>query len=154
MHNLFIHPLFRHSAIILLVVIHQLISFYWYSPYLFGFKWMRLAGYRLSDIPPEGSFALYQPFLISILSSMLICYGLLALMERFNIATMRRGLALALFCWLLVFALMLTHNEFANRPLALTLIDAGRDGVLFAITGLVLPLLTKKTGGVYDDRDR
>lgn len=150
MRNLTSKPWFKHPAILVLVIVHQLISFYWYSPYLFGFKWMRLAGYRLSDIPPAGTFALYQPFLISILSSMLICYGLMAFMDRFGITTIRKGLTLALFCWLLVFALMLTHNEFANRPLGLTLIDAGRDGLLFAISGLILPLLAKKRGDGHE----
>ena len=63
----------NHAVVWLLVVAHQLVSFVWYSPYLFGFKWMNLTGYRLSAIPPADSFGFYKPSLISIFASFLFC---------------------------------------------------------------------------------
>lgn len=136
----------NHLAIGLLVILHQLLSFAWYSPYLFGFKWMNLAGYRLSVIPPANSFGFYEPFLVSIFSSFLLCYGLALLFKSLNIVKVRKGAILAVGCWLAFsFSLLLTHNEFANRPLMLTLIDAGRDGLIFVSAGLILPIWRLKS---------
>lgn len=123
----------------MLLIVHQLLSFAWYSPYLFGFKWMNLSGYRISAIPPADSFGFYKPFLISILASLLVCYGLALLFKALNVATVRKGVILASGCWLAFAApLLLTHNEFANRPFSLTLIDAGRDWLIFVSAGLIL----------------
>lgn len=131
----------NHLAIGLLVITHQLLSFAWYSPYLFGFKWMNLAGYRLSTIPPADSFGFYKPFLFSIISSILLCYGLAILFRTMNIVTARRGFILASGCWLAFsLSLLVTHNEFANRPWMLTIIDAGRDWLIFVSAGLILPI--------------
>lgn len=131
----------NHLAIGMLVVIHQLLSFAWYSPYLFGFKWMNLAGYRISAIPPADTFGFYKPFLVSIFSSFLLCYGLAILIKAFNIITARKGFILASGCWLAFsFSMLLTHNEFASRPWMLTFIDAGRDWLIFVSAGLILPV--------------
>lgn len=130
----------NHLAVWLLVIVQQLLSFAWYSPYLFGFKWINLAGYRLSAIPPAGTVAFYKPFLVSIFASALVCYGLAALFKTLNINSARKGAILASGCWIAFsFSLQLTHNEFANRPLTLTLIDTGRDWIMFVSAGLMLP---------------
>lgn len=135
----------NHLAIWVLVIMHQLLSFAWYSPYLFGFKWMNLAGYRLSAIPPADTFEFYKPFLASIFASFLLCYGLAILIRTFNIVTARRGVILAGACWLAFsFSTLFTHYEFANRPWMLTFIDAGRDGLMFLSAGLILPIWRKK----------
>jgi hypothetical protein len=135
----------NHPAIGALVILQQLLSFAWYSPYGFGFKWINLAGYRISAVPPADTFGFYKPFLVSILSSFLLCYGLAILIKTFNIVTARRGLILAGGCWLAFsFATLLTHNEFANRPWMLTFIDTGRDGLMFISAGLILPVWRKK----------
>ncbi|HEX7028752.1 MAG TPA: DUF1761 domain-containing protein [Gammaproteobacteria bacterium] len=129
----------NHRAVWLLVVVQQLLSFAWYSPYLFGFKWINLAGYRLSAVPPADTVAFYKPFLISICASALVCYGLAVLFKRLNVTCASRGVILASGCWIAFsFSPLFTHNEFANRPWALTLIDAGRDWIIFVSAGLVL----------------
>ncbi len=131
----------NHLIIFMLVIAHQLISFIWYSPYLFAFDWMNLTGYRLSDIPPFGSMRFFTPFMLSISASILLCYWLATLIYKLNITSVYRGVKLALSCWLVfLFVFVLTHHYFANTSIALTLIDTGRDAIIFAVTGAVLTL--------------
>ena len=142
-------PTFRpnHWAILSLIVLHQAFSMLWYSPYGFGLKWINLTGYSLRDIPPPTSIAFYTPFIVSIAASTLLCYGFAVLFFKLKINKLNRAIKASIFFWLIfLFSFTATHHSFANRPIMLTLIDMGRDFVLFLITAVVLFLSRKPSG--------
>jgi hypothetical protein len=132
----------RHWVIVILVITHQLISFIWYSPWLFGFKWINASGFRFSNSPPVTSIAFYTPFIFSIIASVLLCYAIAFLYARFEIETAFEGIKWGFVIWFVfLFINLLTHHQFAQRPVALTLIDGGRDCLIFLLTGLVVSTL-------------
>ena len=123
----------------MLVVAHQLFSFLWYSPYLFGYRWVHASGFRFSDFPPINDMAFYWPFVFSIIASVLLCYAITFLFSRFNIVKTKEALKWSFILWFVfLFLNLMTHNLFAQRPIALTLIDGGRDCLIFLSTGFVI----------------
>ena len=139
MKNDYKRPWTKHVVIGVLIIVHQLFSFLWYSPYIFAYKWMKASGFRLSSVPPTNELSFYTPFITSIFASLLLCYGLLALLAALKVTRLKKALLLGTVCWLAFsFPLALTHNEFANRPLMLTMVDSTRDLVLFLITSVTL----------------
>lgn len=129
----------NHKVIAMLVIVHQLISFVWYSPWLFGYRWINASGFRFSSSPPVSSIAFYTPFIFSIIASVLLCYAVAFLYAKFNIATAIEGIKWGFVIWFVfLFINLLTHHQFAQRPVALTLIDGGRDCLIFLLTGLVI----------------
>ena len=132
-------PWTKHLVIFVVIVVHQLFSFLWYSPYLFAYKWIRAAEFRLALVPGYDKLEFYIPFVTSIFASLLLCYGLFALLTALRVTRIKKALLLGTVCWLAFsFPLALTHNEFANRPITLTLIDSIRDLILFLITSITL----------------
>lgn len=121
----------------LLIVLHQLLSILWYSPWMFGYKWLRLTGLS----PAELDSAKFSPFVISILASTALVYGMAWLFGRLKVKGIGQGVKYAIFFWA-VFLLMLslTHAAFEHIPPVLVLIDLGRDFMIFTLTGGMLGL--------------
>jgi hypothetical protein len=133
-------------SIAFLVAAHQLLSYLWYSPYLFAFDWIEASGFRLSRVPPSGTPAYYWPFVLSILNSIVLCYAMTWLYKRLAVTTALQGLGWALVLWFVfAFANMAVHHQFAQQAWALTLIDGGRDLLLFVLTGAVLGARLQRT---------
>ncbi len=122
-----------------MVIAMQLLSFLWYSPYLFGFKWIVYADFSLSSIPRSDTFVFYKPFLLSIISTAVLYYALVLVFIKLSVNTLLRGVSYAVFCWFVfLFMVTLMHHSFAQRPIGLTLIDMGRDLLMFIIGGLCI----------------
>src|ERR1700732_1832499 len=69
----------NHLAVWLLVILHQLIGFGWYA--VFGNIWLNLHAKTMTDIENPHDFA---PYLIAIIASIFVNYGLAWLITRLN----------------------------------------------------------------------
>ena len=136
------HSSRSHFVIAGLVLLHQLISMFWYSPFLFGYHWINASGFRLSQLPPYNETAFYWPFVFSVIASVLLCYAMTFLYVRFKVTGAAAGVKWGFVIWFVfVFLNLLTHNQFAQRPVSLSLIDGGRDFIIFTLSGLVISTL-------------
>ena len=134
----------HHGLVAVLVVVHQLISILWYSPYWLGVKWFSKTGLRLSEVPTYQSFAFYWPFILSIFASIALCYLMAYLLRGLQIGSI--ALQFACIVWLgFVFLSMLTHHQFAQHPLSLTFIDSGRDLLLIVITSITRTFFSSRS---------
>lgn len=138
---------FNHLLIAALVVAHLLISLCWYSPFLFGYKWINVSNFQLSAVPPYNSIAFYWPFLVSIVNSIVFCYALAYLFMRLSIQNLWQGVLIGFALWFtFVFLFTLSHHQFAQQELALTLIDTGRDLVVVLLSSLTLAVFSRRNG--------
>jgi hypothetical protein len=125
----------NHLAIWILVIVHQIVAFVWYSPLLFGNQWMELLNKTAAD------FANPNPinYIIAIITAVVMTYLLGWLFIKLNVNTLLKGICYAcIFFLCFLFLQTLTHGLFSFRPIGLTLIDDGMYLVNFVIAGAVL----------------
>jgi hypothetical protein len=127
----------NHLAVWILVVIHQLIGFGWYTA--FSNVWLNYHAKTTTDIEQAHDV---PPYIAAIVASIFVNYALAWLISRLNATSAVAGLKIALLCW---FAFLFTEHAtislfsaFGTNPWPLIFIDMGRAFLAFAISGLVL----------------
>ena len=137
----------NHLAVWILVVIHQLIGFGWYSA--FSNVWLNYHAKTMTDI--EQTHEVY-PFIVAIVASIFINYALAWLISRLDIRNARCGFTLAFICWFCFLfvehATVSSFSAFGTNPWPLIFIDMGRAFVAFALSGLVLGAWQKRDTAV------
>jgi Protein of unknown function (DUF1761) len=127
----------NHAAVWILVVVHQLIGFGWYS--IFGNTWLNLHAKTMTDIESPSSPV---PYIIAIVASIFVNYALAWLIGRLNSASAMDGLKIALLCWFsflfVEHATIAAFSAFGTNPWPLVFLDMGRAFLAFAVSGLVL----------------
>lgn len=107
----------------------------WYSPALFVDRWMQSRGQTLTDVQDERGTST-SGYVASIITSLLVCYGLAVLVKSLGYTSFVEGLMFGIFVWL-VFNLpkVISLKFFESRPLPLVLINGGYDLVAYALLG-------------------
>ena len=133
----------NHLAVWILVVVHQLVGFGWYSA--FGEVWLNLNAKTMTDIERTHSFV---PYLIAIVASVFVNYALAWFMSRLNATNAAAGLKIALICWFaflfVEYSTISAFSAFETNPWPLVFINMGRPFIAFAISGLVLGAWRKR----------
>jgi len=127
----------NHAAVWLLVVVHQLIGWGWYTA--FGEKWLNLHARTMTDIERTHNWSAYA---LGVIAAIVTNYVLAWLLDRTQTTTATAGLKLALTCWLgflfVEYATVSVFSAFETNPWPLICIDMGRPLIAFAVSGLVL----------------
>ena len=130
----------NYISILVAAVVSFFIGAVWYSPLLFGKQWIKAAGKTIEDI--KGGAGTHS-YLISFVAWLIASYILAVFIDYgvdLNSSPQFLFGALAGFmCWFgFVAATSLIHNLFAQRSIALWLIDSGYTLVAFLISGIIL----------------
>ncbi len=127
----------NHPAVWILVVIHQIIGFGYYT--LFGNLWLNLHAKTMSDIDTPHDFT---PYLAAIVTAIVVNYALAWLISRLGISSAFPGLKVALLCWFCFLfvehATVSAFSAFGTNPWPLVFLDMGRAFLCFAASGLIL----------------
>ena len=127
----------NHLAVWILVIVHQLIGFGWYTA--FGNVWLNLHAKTMTDIDNPHDVA---PYIAAVAASIVVNYALARLLVCLGNDTATGGLKIALLCWFAFLfvehATIAMFSAFGTSPWPLTLIDMGRPFIAFAVSGLVL----------------
>ena len=127
----------NHLAVWILVVVHQLIGFGWYS--IFSNTWLNLHAKTMTDIDNPHEIA---PYLCAIVASIVVNYALARLLLCLGTDRAVGGLKIAVLCWFAFLfvehATISMFSAFGTNPWPLVLIDMGRPLLAFAVSGLVL----------------
>jgi hypothetical protein len=127
----------NHAAVCLLVVVHQLIGWGWYS--VFGEKWLNLHARVMTDIERTHNVGAY---VFAMFTAIVVNYALARLFACLEIEDAVKGLKIALLCWFaflfVEFTTVSLFSAFETNPWPLILIDMGRPFLGFAVSGLVL----------------
>jgi hypothetical protein len=127
----------NHLAVWILVVVHQLIGWAWYT--IFGDWWLNLHARTMTDIERTHNVGAY---VLAVITAIVVNYALARLLTCLGTESALKGLKIALLCW---FAFLFVEHStiavfsaFETNPWPLISIDMGRACVAFAISGLVL----------------
>ncbi|MEY2537412.1 MAG: hypothetical protein QOG67_1152 [Verrucomicrobiota bacterium] len=127
----------NHAAVWVLVVVHQLIGFGWYT--VFGNLWLNLHAKTMTDIDKPND---PMPYVVAIVASIVVNYALARLLVCLGKETAVGGLKIALLCWFsflfVEHATISAFSAFGTNPWPLVFLDTGRALLAFAVSGLVL----------------
>ncbi len=139
-------PSVNHVAVWALAIVHQVIAFVWYSPWLFSARWIQLTGHKEADFANPSPL----PFVISFVGAVVLCYVVAWLFSRLQVRTASLGLSLGLLFWAgFLFFELVSFNAFELKPYELALINAGKSLVTFGVTGFVLGFWHKSQKPAY-----
>ena len=133
----------NHAAVWLLVIVHQLIGWGWYT--IFGEKWLNLHARTMTDIDRTHNIGAY---VLAVITAIIVNYGLARLLMCLGKDTAVGGLKIAVLCWFgflfMEYATVSVFSAFETNPWPLILIDMGRPLIAWSISGLVLGAWQRK----------
>lgn len=87
----------NYIAIIVAALAQFVLGFLWYSPVLFGNKWMKLNGFKKSSFSKSD---MNQGMVISLITALVMAYVLAQLMLSIGVATVGGALIFGFWMWL------------------------------------------------------
>ena len=132
-------------AVLASVILFQVIGSLWYSPFLFGKKWMSLMGVtpeKMQDAKKE-KVKMVKQYSVNIFSSLILTYAMAVFVSYSVVATIPSGILIALVLWI---GFVATTNAMEyiwnvnNKPWELYFINTGYYLVAMIIVGIVLSL--------------
>lgn len=131
---------FNHLAVLLVVILEQMISYAWYSSYLFGESWLTAAHQETVGLNALG----VTPYLTAILASIVFSYFYLLLLEELQIHTVTRSLKLAFIIWLaFLLPLLTTRYLFMGYSWNLIVVDSVLILINTILAGYILSVWKK-----------
>lgn len=132
-------------AVVLAALSTMVVGSIWYSPKVFGNKWMKLIGKSEKELGKNKSAAT-QAILITLVVSFLSAYILasFAMMASYyyGVSLLQGAGIAALWGWLgFTAARFITHDAFEQRPSKLTWMNVGHEFVTFGVMALIIGLL-------------
>ena len=125
-------PSINYMLLGVIVVIHQILGFIWYSPILFGRYWQNNIGVDIDKLQANMGIT---PFLISILCSLLFCVVMNRLIVLTETRTIEDGIKLAVLLWVgITFTTIGVHYSFLGLA-NIIFVDAAKDFVAMVVAG-------------------
>ncbi len=121
-------------GVVFSTVIFVAVTFCWYSPYLFGKKWLELT--RVQDIEAGNMGVLV---VLTFLAAFLMSYVLADIASFLHVENFGEGALLGFWVWLgFIATIHLMAVLYAKKPLTLYFIDVGAYLVSFVLMGGVI----------------
>ncbi len=128
----------NYLAVIVAALLYYAGGALWYSPVLFGKRWMGLVGLTEEKMKESQKDA-WKSYVTALVAALFISYGIARIENYMNVITFAGGLHTGFWAWLcFVVTTMATNNAFAGRPIKLLLIDSGYHLYGFLVMGVVL----------------
>ena len=126
----------NYLAVLTATFITMILGALWYSPILFGNKWMKLMGFTEEQLKEDGSA---KEMMISVVTSLIEAVVLASLILMTGADTIFQGIHLGAMIGIGIIAMVNLSNAMFNRvPLKLWLIGSGYRLVYFMINGALL----------------
>lgn len=132
----------NYMAVVLAMASTMVIGSIWYTPKVFGNKWMQWAKLDKKQMEKNGLW----PILITVVASLVTAYVLAHVAylsnQFFQNSFLQDSLTTAFWVWLgFTAARIITHDAFEGRRKKLTLLTISHELVTFMVMGLVIGLL-------------
>ncbi len=130
-------------GILLALVFNFIVGMIWYSPKVFGAKWMGLVKLSKKDIQKKpDKFLWVKVNFGALLQAYVLAYSINLTFVYFRYSWLEASLVTAMFLWSgLQVSLLLVHDAFEKRPLDLTMINAGNQLASMLAMGLAIGLI-------------
>lgn len=124
----------NYLAVLVSAIAGMVLGGIWYSPAVFGAKWMAAAGLTA---PPEES--MMKAYALGFIVALVVAFCLALLIDLVKGESWRCGVSVAIVCWLGFAATVRADNViFGGRPIGLFWIDGGYDLVSYIVMGAII----------------
>jgi len=124
----------NYLAVLVSAIAGMVLGGIWYSPGVFGARWMAAAGLTA---PPEGS--MIQAYAMGFIVALVVAFCLALVIDWVKGESWRCGVVVAIVCWLGFAATVRADNViFGGRPIGLFWIDGGYDLVSYIVMGAII----------------
>jgi hypothetical protein len=131
----------NHLAIGVIVLLHQIVGYVWYSPVLFLSPWVKGLGKEIDQLNQSDPL----PFIVAICASFLACYALSLLVQIFKGDTFKRGVGIGgLMAGGLAVPALVMHDAFIGISWIVIAVDALHVIVLYGVAGGILAVWPPK----------
>lgn len=129
-------------AIILATVSTMVVGSIWYTPKVFGNKWMQLAKVKPTGKASDAAGAMAITVLVSFITAYVLAHVTFLAHHFFQNSFLQDALSTAFWVWLGFTATrFITHDAFEMRPKALTFLNVAHEFVTFLVMGLIIGLV-------------
>ncbi len=139
----------KYAAVIVATLVHYILGGLWYSPLLFGNKFLQFINWSPEKVTEMGNQSHAKEFAIAFLTSLVLVYILAHFVQYAKATTAMAGIQTAFWLWLgFIVTTQAATVIFEQRPLGLYLINIGYQLVGCSLAGLILAVWrTKETVG-------
>jgi hypothetical protein len=131
----------KYPAVIVATLAHYLLGGLWYSPLLFGNKFLQIIGWSPEKLAEMEKQTPVKELAITFVTSLVLVYILAHFVQYTKAKTAWGGIQTAFWLWLgFIVTTQLATVLFEQRPLGLYLINIGYQLVGCAIAGVILAL--------------
>ena len=132
-------PEINYWAVLLATVAAMVIGSTWYTPKVFGTRWMKLA----KVAPPTSSASAWLPILVSIVLAFLLAWVLAGAVtiawHFYGGSYLSASIVTALTLWAgLTAGRIITHDVFEGRPTQLTVLTLGYELVIVLVMSVII----------------
>jgi hypothetical protein len=129
----------KYPAVIVATLAHYILGGLWYSPLLFGNKFLQIINWSPEKITEMGNQSHAKELIIAFVLSLVLVYVLAHFVQYTKATTAMAGIQTAFWLWLgFVVTTQLPTVIFEQRPLGLFLINVAYQFVGCAIAGAIL----------------
>jgi surface polysaccharide O-acyltransferase-like enzyme len=128
----------NYLAVLVAAVLNMVVGALWYSPALFGKRWMALMGWRPEDAQQRMAGA-QKAYALTFVASLLTAYALARVLAYAQTFTLTGGALIGLLAWIgFVATSQGTNYLFEGRPFRLYTINTGYHLVSLVLMGALL----------------
>jgi hypothetical protein len=139
----------KYPAVIVATLAHYILGGLWYSPLLFGNKFLQIINWSPEKIAEMGNQSHAKELAIAFVLSLVLVYVLAHFVQYTKATTAMAGIQTAFWLWLgFVVTTQLPTVLFEQRPLGLFLINVSYQFVGCAIAGAILAIWRPQEAGV------
>ncbi len=126
-------------AVLVSAIVVWILGSLWYSPILFGKMWMKLSGFKESDMRKAKKKGMIKEYIIMLVGSFITAYVLAHFVSYTNSTTILDGGVLGAWLWIgFIAPIALGMVLWEGKPVKLYLINTGYYLVSLVIMGAIL----------------
>ena len=138
----------KYAAVIVATLAHYILGGLWYSPLLFGNKFLQTINWSPAKIAEMGNQSHAKELIIAFVLSLVLVYILAHFVQYTKATSAMAGIQTAFWLWLgFVVTTQLPTVLFEQRPLGLFLINVGYQFVGCSIAGAILAIWRPQEAG-------
>jgi hypothetical protein len=131
----------KYPAVLVATLIHFILGGLWYSPLLFGNKFIQLIGWSPAKVEEISSQSHAKELIVAFVSSAILVYVLAHFVQYTKATTVMGGIQTAFWLWLgFIVTTSIATVLFEQRPLGLYLINSSYQLVGCSLAGAILAI--------------
>lgn len=131
----------NYAAVLVGGVANMIIGSIWYSPMVFGKKWMELSGHVMKEMTPEVKKEMMRMYTMTFIGALLTSFVMAHIVDYAGSATLMDGIQTGFWVWLgIVAPVLMTEYLFNKRPIMGYAISVGYHLVSLTVIGAILSM--------------